>query len=351
MHKNELRRDPVSGNWTIILKNQNHIDKIIHKVQQRPEVSSDACAYCENHEHETTPEIYAIADVPRQANEPGWQVRVIPEKYPVLQIHGNLNSRGVGIYDVLDGIGAHELVVETPQHGIDLSEFEAPQLEKVLAVYKERFLDLKRDNRFRYVLMHKATSDGDPGFLDHSHSHIIATPITPLLVKEELANARAHYEYKERCLFCDIIRQEQEARVRVVLEHKGFIVIAPFAARAAFQLMILPKRHETFFEWNSELYDLAICLQEIFQKMRAVLQNFDYIMVIHSGPNIVAGKQRGYWKTLEKDFHWHIELTPKVLAFHSFEASSGFQVNPVPPEVAAAILRSGKLHNELDPIA
>ena len=343
MGKNQLRRDPLSGNWTIII--QNHVDytKIVENAQKRRAVETATCRYCENFEHETPPEIYSIRRDQTQANEPGWYVRIIPEKFPVLQIHGDLNNRGLGIYDVLDGIGAHEIVVETPVHGLDLIDFEPDQLERVLQAYKERFLDLKKDERFRYILMHKSPGDGEEACMDHSFSHIIATPITPLLVKEELANARAHYSLKERCLLCDVIRQEQEANLRIVLDYKSYLAICPFAAKVPFQLMILPKRHETFFEWNNELADLAAIMHQCFQKLKAVLGNVDYVMVIHSGPNLSAGKLRGYWKTLEKDFHWHIEITPKIRSYSSFEISSGFQVNPVAPEAATQILRTGRL--------
>lgn len=346
MRKNELRRDPITGNWTIVLKNGVPIERIIEQVQTRPPVRMQTCSYCESHEHETPPEISTIRREGSQPNEPGWLVRVIPEKYPVLQIHGDLNNRGLGIYDLLDGIGAHEVVIETPQHGVDLCECDADQLERVLETYKGRFLDLKRDSRFRYVLLHKSPTDGEDGREDHSFAQIIATPITPLLVKEELANARRHYELKERCLFCDIIRQEQEAGLRVVLDYKNFVALSPFAAQRAFQIMILPKRHETFFEWNSDLRDLAELFAVLFQHMHGVLGRFDYVMVIHSGPNLDAGKQRGYWKTLERDFHWHIEISPKIRVYSSFEVSSGFQVNPVPPETAARLLRSGELHSD-----
>lgn len=346
MGKNQLRRDPLSGNWTIVLQNNVDYSRIIGSAQKRRPVQTTSCRYCEKFEHENPPEIYAIRNEQSNANEPGWYVRIIPEKFPVLQIHGDLNNRGLGIYDVLDGIGAHEIVVETPDHGTDLKDFDIPQLEKVLQAYKERFLDLKKDERFRYILMHKSPGDGEEACIDHAFSHIIATPITPLLVKEELANARAHYSLKERCLLCDVIRQEQEANLRVVLDYKNYIAISPFAAKVPFQLMILPKRHETFFEWNNELTDLATIMQQCFTKLKAILGDFDYVMVIHSGPNLSAGRLRGYWKTLEKDYHWHIEITPKIRSYSSLEISSGFQVNPVAPEIATRILRSGHLPSE-----
>ncbi|RMD95801.1 MAG: galactose-1-phosphate uridylyltransferase, partial [Calditrichaeota bacterium] len=227
MAKNELRRDPISGNWTIVLQNAQNAKNVLEKARKKPQVKHDSCEYCEYNETQTPPEIFAIRSDGKQTNVPGWLVRVVPEKYPVLQIHGDLNNRGIGIYDVLDGIGAHELIIETPRHGVDLAEFTPQQLERVFLTYRERYRDLKNDSRFRYILMHKSAFKGEAPRFSHSFSHVIATPITPLLVKQKLTNAKAHFQYKERCLFCDIIRQEQEANQRVVLQNERYIALSP----------------------------------------------------------------------------------------------------------------------------
>ncbi len=344
MSINQLRRDPITGNWTIVVQDGKDVD-FFRPLQSRrasSEPLNDFCDFCEGHEGETTGEIYALRHS-GQKNEPGWRVRVMPERYPVLQIHGELNNRGLGIYDMLDGIGAHELVIATPQHGRRLADLEEPQIVDVLTAYRERTLDLKRDTRFRYILIHESPGEGMGATINHAHGHIIATPITPLRVKEELQNAQDYYQYKERCLFCDVVRQEVDDAQRLVADNGVFAAFCPFASRAAFEVWILPKKHEPFFETNQQLPALAQILKAVLFKLRTVLNDPSYVLAVHSGPNLLAGKERGYWKTLERDFHWHIEIMPRLRGFASFEVGSGFQVLWISPERAAGHLREAAI--------
>ena len=129
---------------------------------------------------------------------------------------------------------------------------------------------------------------------------------------------------------------------RVILENQSFIVLSPFAPQRAFQLMILPKRHEAFFEWNNELHDLAEIFHALWQRLNTVLGNFRYAMSLHSGPNIAAGKGKNYWKTLEKDFHWHFGITPDLTDTKNFDCDSGFEINPIPPELATNVLKKSR---------
>jgi UDPglucose--hexose-1-phosphate uridylyltransferase len=336
---NQLRRDPITGNWTIVVQEGKEVD-FFRPLQSRraaPDALKGFCEFCGGHEHETTKEIYALR--PAGASKDAWRVRVIPEKYPVLQIHGDLNNRGLGIYDMLDGIGAHELVIETPEHGRRLVDLDQAHIVDVLSAYRERVVDLKRDERFRYVLVHKSPGEGESATMHHAHGHVIATPITPLRVKEELQNAQAYYQYKERCLFCDVMLQELDEMQRVVVENDAFVAFCPFASRAAFEVWIMPKRHEPFFESTDQLPQLAHVVQSVLRRIRAILYNPNYVLAVHSGPNLVAGKQRGYWRTLERDFHWHIEVMPRLRGIASFEVGSGFQVLWISPERAAQHLR------------
>jgi UDPglucose--hexose-1-phosphate uridylyltransferase len=339
---NQLRRDPITGVWTIILQDRKEMINIKPDGHRRLRRSrpGETCEFCAGHETETPPEIFAIRPNHLLPNEPGWRVRVIPERYPVLQIHGDFNNRGFGIYDMLDGVGAHELVIETPEHGKMLAELADAEIADVLTAYRERLLDLKRDMRFRYVLVYKNVGEGRRGpSLRHAHSHVIATPITPLRVREELLNSQQHFLLKERCIFCDMIRQELQDTQRLVAENESFLALIPFAADAPFEIWILPKRHETFFEWNNELPVLAKLLRLVLLKIRQSLGDPNYVFVIHSGPNLQAGRHRGYWKTVERDFHWHIEITPRLRGYSDFHIGSGFQINWVPPEQAADLLR------------
>lgn len=347
MSKNQFRRDPVSGQWSIIIENEYDVAELLSQKQPRKDSeviqAKNQCQFCEGFEAETPSEIYSFRTNASKKDEAGWLVRVIPNKQPFLQIYGDLNSRGVGLYDVLDGIGAHELVLESPVHNKHMYEMNLEQIQNILAAYRERILDLKRDNRFRYVMVHKNYGEGDEKLKDHCHSHIIATPITPARVKSELMNAMEHYKYKERCLFCDIINQEVADDERIVAENEHFLAFCPFASRSPFEVWILPRQHETFFEWNSQLDQLAAISKEILGKIHEVLYDPNFVMVLHSGPNISNGKQRGYWKTLEKDFHWHIEITPRFRGHTSFTVGSGFQINVISPERATEILKSEKL--------
>jgi UDPglucose--hexose-1-phosphate uridylyltransferase len=152
-------------------------------------------------------------------------------------------------------------------------------------------------------------------------------------------NSMSHYKYKARCLFCDIIFQELTDNERIIIQNDRFIALAPFASRAPFTVRILPRKHETFFEWNSEFSQLAEILKNILVKISTVLNDPNYVMVLHTGPNIATGKERGFWKTLEKDYHWYIEITPRFRAYTSFEIGSGFQVNMVAPERATKVLK------------
>jgi UDPglucose--hexose-1-phosphate uridylyltransferase len=339
---NQLRRDPITGIWTIMLHDGKDLASVKpdgHRRLRRLR-AGEVCEFCAGHESETPPEIFAIRPGSSPPNEAGWRVRVVPERFPVLQIHGETNNRGLGIYDMLDGIGAHELVVETPKHGQILTESAEDEITDVLIAYRERVLDLKRDARFRYIVVYKNVGEGRRGpSLRHSLSHIIATPITPLRAREELANAQAYFLLKERCIFCDMIRQELEAGQRLVAENENFVALCPFASRSPFEIWILPKRHETFFEWNTELPALARLLKLVLMKIRATLGDPNYVIVVHSGPNLLTGRQRGYWKTVERDFHWHIEITPRLRGMLDFDIVAGFQVNWVPPERSAEVLR------------
>lgn len=343
MSVNQLRRDPITGRWAIILNDDFNLDDlIVTSPKASNKNQSSTCPFCENNESMTTPEIMALRNYGSLPNGPGWRVRVIPDRNPVLQIYGEINNHGVGLYDVLDGIGAHEIVIESPLHNQSIVDLSEVQIQEVLLTFKERILDLKKDERLRYVVVHKNTGEAIGETANHCYSFIIGSPVTPKRVKDELVNSREYYQYKERCLFCDIIRQEAEMKERLVLEDSLFFAYTPFASRRPFELWVGPQKHETFFEHSMEMKALSQMLKALFTRLFKLLNNPDYILAIHSGPNLQAGKRRGYWQTLERDFHWHIEITPRLNTDTTLEVGSGFPVNPMPPEKAAELLRNIK---------
>jgi UDPglucose--hexose-1-phosphate uridylyltransferase len=328
----ELRKDPVVGRWIILSS-----DRMLRPSdfpEPDPEAANggpDSCPFCPGHEGHTPPEILAYRDA-GAPNGPGWTTRVFPNKFPALRVEETLERSGEGLYDRMTGVGAHEVIVESPEHDRDLSELEVPRIERVLLAYRERILDLQRDTRLQYVLVFKNAGRRAGASLEHGHSQLIATPIVPRVVAEELEASRAHFRAKERCIFCDMIDHERRDGRRVVLESDRFLAIEPFAPRYPFETWILPRRHRAGYE-TAEPEDYAAfasILRETLGRIRRALARPHYNYVLHTAP----------WGGDERDsYHWHLEIMPKRTPAAGFEWGSGFHINPTAPEEAAEYLR------------
>jgi UDPglucose--hexose-1-phosphate uridylyltransferase len=337
----ELRKDPVIGRWVIIATERAKRPVDFLAAQDEPS-SEKGCPFCEGREADTPKEILAIRSKGGDSNGPGWNVRVVPSIKPVLRIEGELNRRAQGMYDVMDGIGAHEVIVESPQHIGNAADLSVEQIHVGLQASVARITDLERDSRFRYALWFKNYGAiAGAGKIQHVRSQLIATPVTPKRVKEELVGLRRYFEDKERCLLCDLLAQEREAGARVVLETTHMIALCPFASRFPFELWILPKRHRCDFNTMhpEELADLAAMFKQVLSRLKAVLSDPPYNYLLHTAPFRRQGAKSGHWKTIEDDFHWHIELIPRLTRVAGFEWGSGFYINPTPPEEAAKYLR------------
>ena len=329
----ELRKDPVVGRWVIISTERSRRPTNFTPV--RIEKSSSFCPFCPGHEDKTPPEVYAYRPSGGAPNTPGWIVRVVPNKFPALQIEGALDRRGEGLYDKMNGVGAHEVVIEGPVHEQDMADMTVEHLVEVLRADRARMVDLHRDRRFRYVLLFKNHGPEAGATLEHSHTQLVATPIIPKILQEELEGARQYFELKERCVFCDIIQQETEEHNgrRVVTQNDRFLAIEPFAPRFPFETWILPRRHDASFqtvEDESEFTDLAAILKDTLQRLNRALDRPPFNFVVHTAP-VVDGDLEYY--------HWHIEIMPKLTRVAGFEIGSGFYINPTPPEDAAQYLR------------
>ena len=176
------------------------------------------CPFCYGNESKTPPEVLQYGRNGSGPNTPGWQVRVVPNKFPALGIEGDLDREGEGLFDRMNGVGAHEVIIETPDHRSTLATMTEKQIEDVLWAFRDRMLDLKNDKRFRYILIFKNHGEAAGASLEHPHSQLIALPIVPKRVREEVDSSRHYYFDKERCIFCDMIRQELESGVRVIGE-------------------------------------------------------------------------------------------------------------------------------------
>jgi UDPglucose--hexose-1-phosphate uridylyltransferase len=326
----ELRKDPVMGRWVIIATERaRRPSDFAHTREVR---KKGECALCGGHENETPPEVLAYRSNGAQPNTPGWSVRVVPNKFPALRIEGEPGRRGEGMFDMMNGIGAHEVIIETPDHTVDLAELSEQQIEDVLWSYHDRIHDLKRDRRFRYILIFKNHGAEAGASLEHAHSQLIALPIIPLNVAEELNGVREYYRHRERCVFCDLINQELDEPARLVAQNDEFVTVCPFAPRFPLETWILPKTHGGAFELitKHEFRNLARALRDTLRRLNKVLDHPPYNYVIHSSP---------VPETTDGCYHWHIEVMPKLTKVAGFEWGTGFYINPVPPEDAARHLR------------
>lgn len=334
----ELRKDPIVGRWVIIATERAKRPDDFNVPSESP--PEGECPFCEGHESHTPPEIRAVRGSGSKPNGPGWKVRVVPSVKPILRIEGKLNRRGWGVYDLIDGIGAHEIIVETPQHIDNICDLDTQQIIHTINYYKERLIDLDKDPRFKYVLIFKNYGwSAGGGRVKHSRSQLIATPVVPKRVKEELAGSKRYFDYHERCVFCDLIEQEIASKERVVIDIDGFIAVTPFASRFPFEVWILPKKHSCDFTnlESGQVKDLAEVLRELLLKIKKGLKNPPYNYILHTAP--YRRFKPGYWKTVDQDYHWHLEIMPRLTRVAGFEWGTGFYICPLPPENAAEFLR------------
>ena len=331
----ELRKDPITGRWVIISTERRKRPNAF-----RPDsavlVEDAVCPFCEGNEEYTPREVLSYRRNGGVPNGPGWDVRVVPNKFPALQVEGDLDRQGEGLFDKMNGIGAHEVIIESPDHTQSLATLPVASVERVLWAYRERVLDLKQDKRFRYILIFKNHGAAAGASLEHPHSQLIALPIIPRNVRDEISGARQHHQQKERCVYCDIVRQELDQQTRVIAENADFVAVSPYAPRFPFEMWILPKRHGAHYEEapRHEYEALARVLKETLQRMNRALETPPFNLIIHSAP---------FTESSAEFYHWHVEIIPKLTKVAGFEWGSGFYINPTAPEEAAEVLRGATI--------
>jgi len=331
----ELRKDPIIDRWVIISQERGKRPSEFSSLKQ--ERRSGFCPFCTGNENVVPPEILAYRQAGSLSNDPNWRLRVVPNKFPALHIEGDLMRQGDGVYDMMNGIGAHEIVIENPDHEATLATMPVAAVEDVLWAYRDRIRDLAGDKRFRYVMVFKNHGLAAGATLEHSHSQIIALPIVPKRVKEEVDGAKKYYDYKERCVFCDIIQQEINQNVRLVSENHDFIAICPYAPRFPFETWILPKCHAHDYQSSDKnmIEGLALILSDTLKRINRVLDAPPFNFVLHTAPVNHHDASNHY--------HWHIEIIPKLTRVAGFEWGTGFYINPTPPEESAKFLREAKI--------
>ncbi len=331
----ELRKDPVTGRW-VIVSTERRRRPMDFRFERSSVIGRDYCPFCPGHEDLTPPEVLAHRRNGSAPNAPGWDLRVVPNKFPALQVEGTLDREGEGMFDRMNGIGAHEVIIETTDHDKTLATMSEPEIERVLWAFRERMLDLRQDRRLRYILVFKNHGAAAGATLEHAHSQLIALPVVPDFVREEIDGACRHFREKERCVFCDIIRQELAAGRRVIQENADIVALSPYAPRFPFETWLLPRRHAARFEdaQRHEYESLARLLKAVLMRINRALESPPYNLIIHSAP---------FADSPDAFYHWHVELMPRLTKVAGFEWGTGFYINPTSPEEATRVLRAVRL--------
>ena len=337
----ELRKDPIIDRWVIIASERGRRPSDFKP--EAPDPKPAVCPFCCGNEHLTPPEIYAVREPGTAPDTPGWDVRVVANKFPALSIEGDVTRSGIGLFDRMTGVGAHEVFIETPVHEQDIPQAPVKHIANIFRTFKQRTIDLRGDKRFRHTIIFRNYRSQAGASLSHPHSQLIALPIVPLLVKEMLHVARDHYARKERCIFCDLIEQEIALPDRVVALTDQFLVLSPFAAGFPFEMTIYPLRHSHDFTLmdESEMTALAQVLRDVLGRYKTVLADPPYNLVLHTAPNTLPlPGHPEYWGTIAHDYHCSIQIIPRLTKMAGFEWGTGFFINPVSPEAAAEALQT-----------
>jgi UDPglucose--hexose-1-phosphate uridylyltransferase len=317
----EIRRDPITQSWVV--------------VGQREEFAPDSCPF----ERPAIDKQHTILSSP---SEGPWQVRVLPHPNPIYRIEGEPGRVPDGMYDRMGSTGAHEVIVETPDHNKRLSQLSDEEVDRVLSVWVTRIADLKKDIRLKYVSLFKNQGELAGEEWPHAHSEVTGTIFVPRRIKYELRAAREWFKEKERCVFCDIVRQEEKLGKRIVDVQGDYYALCPYASRVPYEVWLLHRRHNHLFEQprvGANRRQLAALLGRVLRRLEKVSPA--YHLVVHTAPSTRSkkGELAGYWKTLPDDFHWHIEILPIVEKRSKSYSIKETYFNAVLPEEAAEHLR------------
>jgi UDPglucose--hexose-1-phosphate uridylyltransferase len=323
----ELRKDATRGRW-VLVRPAGRVD------------GGRECVLCPGAEGSTPPEIAAYRKDGSPPDAPGWQVRVLPEADPYFRLEWDLVREGVGMYDKISPRGASEIIVDSPRHDDTPATMGEEQLELVLWMYRDRLIDLKRDTQIRDVLVSRRhKKPGVPSH--HPYSRATAIPIVFDDTRQELRNAREYFQYKRRCLYCDMVREEIAAEARVVRVTPHFVLLVPYASRVPLEAWILPRQHGCLYEEAlapDSATDLARLLTGYFRTLVVGFGDPSWELALHTAPNLEMKVLPSEWGTVRDDYHWHIEIMPQP---ERANRVGGIYVNERPPEEAAAQLREG----------
>ena len=325
----ELRRDPITGRTVIIAPERSAAIKP-WKPNPAGTLGADLCPFCEGQEHLAGHELLAWRAPGDPPNGSGWRVRVVVNRLPALRVESHYVEPESALLQSLGGLGAHEVIIESPDHAADWATMSAEDIRLVVWAWRERMRDLRRDVRLKAFLVVKNVGGAAGATLDHAHSQLLALPFVPLHVDDELGGARLRYDATARCAFCAVVDEELMHALRVVSHDDDTIALAPFASRVPFETWVLPRHHASAFEDTSDGHLTAIAerLRDVVRRLHVALKSPPYSVLLHTAP---LGE--------DASFHWHLEIIPRLTPVNGLAWDGGIHINPISPEEAAQVLR------------
>ncbi len=334
----QWRKCPITGRWVIIAPERAARPDEFRPFSEGAAAADPladriaACPFCEGHEADTPGEVAALRATGTRADEPGWQVRVIPNKYPALAPDGGVWTPQAAYYETQPALGAHEVIVESPRHVTSSGALSEGETAAVLGMYRDRLAYYAKASDWAYGLAFKNVGRDAGASMSHLHGQLVVLPMTPEVIQAEI-NAAADYARRcDACVFCDMIAQEEGAEVRVAATTAGFIAVCPFASRFAWETWILPRTHRVQFAEldDDSLAELADLLRTVLSRLESKLHPPAYNWIVHTAPFDTIGAEH---------YHWHIEILPRHTTAAGLEWGSGVHINATPPEDAASLLR------------
>ena len=334
----ELRYNPITKKWAVISQERGtHRNSYITKDKTADDTP---CPFCDKDGgiNKKLRSIFTI-NLP-ESSAPA--LIVTPNKYPAMGIEGMLNRQSSGMYDKMSAIGAHEVIIDSFRHGIDISGYTENELANLYTAFRNRIADLEKDIRFRYTAAFKNIGEDAGENIHHPHAQILAMSIVPSIVEEYINKAVNYYKEKERCIYCDIINQEKKDKSRIIFENYEFISFTPYASEHPFEISIYPKCHECSFADISDnsIRQLADITHELFTRLSQVLGNPALTLALRLAPYSSNRPDfNGSLKYINESFHWHIDIAPVVAKLSTTNWAANICINPVSPEDAAKHLR------------
>lgn len=331
----EIRQDQATKRWVVMATERAKRPRDLAP-KEAPEVQEEEyspdCPFCPGNESRTPPEVLAYRDEGGEPNTPGWQVRVVPNAFPALRPEGEVAIRQPHWFTSVTGVGAHEVLVESPRHNADLATMSIEEVSVAVRAVAERFEALQQDRRLSYIACFRNHGRPAGSSLTHPHTQIIATPIAPTNVREEIEEARRHYDDRLHCVYCEVMERERECNERIVFETDSYFVFEPFASRWPFETWIVPKQHSAIFTLGgaADIESLAHALHTTLKALHRGVGDPAYNLVLHEAP---------LRDSCEDYYHWHIEILPRLATAAGFELGTGIWINTVLPEQSAEYLR------------